>query len=226
MANYMIVVAGGQGMRMGADVPKQFLPLKGRPILMYTLERLHSYDADMRLILVLPKAQQAYWKQLCETHHFDIEHVIADGGDSRFQSSKNGLGLIADDEEGYVGIHDGVRPFVSLDTIRRCFDVAEDSYAAIPVMPVTSTLRYVDPRGAGNNVDRSLFREVQTPQVFDIALAKKAFDQPYRDTFTDDASVIESLGCRVSMVEGNRENIKITTPFDLKVAEAVLAGEG
>ena len=124
-----------------------------------------------------------------------------------------------------MAIHDGVRPFVSPEVIRRCFDAAREDYAAIPVMPVTDTLRYVD-RGHGNNVMRAHFRTVQTPQVFDISLARQAFAQPYRDSFTDDASVVESLGCQVTMVEGNRENIKLTTPFDLLVGEALCQLKG
>lgn len=179
----------------------------------------------MHLIVVLPKEQQEYWHKLCEEYHFTIPHEIADGGETRFESSKNGLALIPDDAEGLVGFHDGVRPFVSHDTIRRCIEMAEEEYTAIPVVPVTSTLRHIDPRGGGFNVDRSLYREVQTPQVFDITLARQAFNQPDRSQFTDDSSVIESLGCKVSIVEGNRENIKITTPFDLTVAEAIIRKE-
>lgn len=219
---YMIIVAGGHGTRMGSDIPKQFLKIDGKPILMRTLERFHEYDPEMHLIVVLPKEQQEYWHKLCEEYHFTIPHEIADGGETRFQSSKNGLALIPDDAEGLVGFHDGVRPFVSHDTIRRCIEMAEEEYTAIPVVPVTSTLRHIDPRGGGFNVDRSLYREVQTPQVFDITLARQAFNQPDRSQFTDDSSVIESLGCKVSIVEGNRENIKITTPFDLTVAEAII----
>lgn len=222
---YMIIVAGGHGTRMGSDIPKQFLKIDGKPILMRTLERFHEYDPEMHLIVVLPKEQQEYWHKLCEEYHFTIPHEIADGGETRFQSSKNGLALIPDDAEGLVGFHDGVRPFVSHDTIRRCIEMAEEEYTAIPVVPVTSTLRHIDPRGGGFNVDRSLYREVQTPQVFDITLARQAFNQPDRSQFTDDSSVIESLGCKVSIVEGNRENIKITTPFDLTIAEAIIRKE-
>lgn len=222
--NYMIIVAGGRGTRMGSDIPKQFLCVGGKPVLMLTLERFHAYDPSMELIVVLPKDQHDYWHSLCERYAFTIAHRIADGGETRFESSKNGLALIPDDADGLVGFHDGVRPFVSDATIRRCFETAEEEYTAIPVMPVTSTLRVVDPRGGGFTVDRSRYREVQTPQVFDIKLARQAFSQPYRPQFTDDASVVESLGCRVTTVEGNKENIKLTTPFDLKVAE-VLAGE-
>ncbi len=220
--NHVIIVAGGQGLRMGADVPKQFLPVGGRPILMRTIERFHAYDGAMNIILVLPESQQAYWRQLCRDHHFDIAHTVVDGGATRFESSRNGLDAIPEDADGLVGIHDGVRPFVSIDTIERCFDAAEDAYAAIPVLPVTDTLRYVDRLGGGKNVLRSDYRVVQTPQVFDVALARRAFRQPFRESFTDDASVVEALGCQVPMVEGNRENIKVTTPFDLIIAEALL----
>lgn len=221
MANYAIIVAGGKGLRMGSDTPKQFLPVGGRPVLMRTIDRFREADPELRIIVVLPREQQDYWRALCAEHAFTTEHVIADGGDTRFQSSKNGLALIPDGEEGLVAFHDGVRPFVSVDTITRCFDTAEETYAAIPVMPVTDTLRYIDKQGGGKNVQRADYRIVQTPQTFDIALAKQAFNQDYRDAFTDDASVIESLGCQVAMVEGNRENIKLTTPFDLLVGKMI-----
>lgn len=218
---YVIIVAGGKGLRMGSELPKQFMPIGGKPVLMYTIEQFLKYSPDINIIVVLPRNQQEFWNKLCEEHNFNIPHTIADGGESRFESSKNGLSLIPDNEQGVVAFHDGVRPFVSIDVIERCFDAARDDYAAIPVMPVTDTLRYVD-RGHGHNVERNNFRSVQTPQVFDISLAKQAFDQPYRPSFTDDATVIESLGCQVSMVEGNRENIKLTTPFDLQLAELLI----
>lgn len=219
--DYVIIVAGGKGLRMGSELPKQFMPIGGKPVLMYTIEQFLKYSPDINIIVVLPRNQQEFWNKLCEEHNFNIPHTIADGGESRFESSKNGLSLIPDNEQGVVAFHDGVRPFVSIDVIERCFDAARDDYAAIPVMPVTDTLRYVD-RGHGHNVERNNFRLVQTPQIFDISLAKQAFDQPYRPSFTDDATVIESLGCQVSMVEGNRENIKLTTPFDLQLAELLI----
>lgn len=208
---------------MGSGLPKQFLPIGGKPVLMRTIERFREYDPTLNIVLVLPKDQQGFWRGLCRKHDFSTPHRIADGGGTRFQSSKNGLALIPDDAEGIVAIHDGVRPFVSEDVIKRCFDAARDDYAAIPVMPVTETLRYTD-RGHSHNVPRDHFRSVQTPQCFDISLAKQAFNQPGRETFTDDASVIESLGCQVTMVEGNRENIKLTTPLDLKLAELLVSG--
>jgi len=220
--DYIIIVAGGKGMRMGSELPKQFIPIGGKPVLMHTITRFHTYDAALQIILVLPESQQTYWKSLCETHNFTIPHTIINGGATRFESAKNGLSAIPDDEEGLVGIHDGVRPFVSVSVIKECFETAREEYAAIPVLPVTDTIRYIDAHGGGRNVQRSDYRIVQTPQVFDISLLKRAFNQPYQDSFTDDASVVESLGCQVSMVEGNRENIKLTTPFDLKVAETLL----
>lgn len=221
--DYAIIVAGGHGTRMGSDIPKQFLPVGGRPVLMRTIERFHAYNGDMQIIVVLPKDQQEYWHQLCEEYHFTVPYILADGGATRFESSRNGLALVPDDADGVVAFHDGVRPFVSMDVIDRCFEMAREEYTAVPVVPVTDTLRHVDDRNNSSfTVDRKLFRAVQTPQVFDISLAKQAFNQPERKTFTDDASVVESLGVKVMTVEGNRENIKLTTPFDLKIAEVLV----
>lgn len=223
--DYVIIVAGGKGLRMGSDIPKQFLAVGGKPILMHTIERFHNYSQQLNIILVLPESQQAFWKHLCKEFRFDILHQTANGGDTRFQSSKNGLALIPDNEDGVVGFHDGVRPFVATSVIKACYEMAREEYAALPTYPVTETLRHVDSHGGGKNVMRSDYRIVQTPQVFDISLAKQAFSQGYKDCFTDDASVVESLGCQVAMVDGNRENIKITTPFDIKLAEVLLASE-
>jgi 2-C-methyl-D-erythritol 4-phosphate cytidylyltransferase len=220
--DYIIIVAGGKGLRMGSEIPKQFMSVGGKPILMRTIERFREYSEALNIIVVLPHEQQEYWHELCDKHHFTIKHTVVDGGDTRFASSKNGIAAIPDDEEGVAGIHDGVRPFVSVDVIDRCFEAAREEFAAIPVMPVTDTLRYVDKQGGGKNVMRSDYRIVQTPQVFDIGLLKQAFNQPYQESFTDDASVVENLGCSVDMVEGNRGNIKITTPFDLKIAESII----
>jgi 2-C-methyl-D-erythritol 4-phosphate cytidylyltransferase len=223
--DYIIIVAGGKGMRMGAEVPKQFLPIGGKPILMHTIESFHEYNPELEIILVLPKSQHEYWKQLCTEHNFNVSHTIINGGDTRFESSRNGLAAIPDEEIGVAGIHDGVRPFVSKEVIDNCFETARDDFAAIPVLPVTDTIRYVDKQGGGKNVMRSDYRVVQTPQVFDIQLLKQAYNADYQESFTDDASVVESLGCQATMVEGNRENIKITTPFDIIVAEALLKSQ-
>ena len=221
MSDYIIVVAGGKGLRMGGDIPKQFLPINGRPVLMRTLERFREYDEDINIILVLPKSQQDYWSQLCSEYDFHIPHKIADGGATRFHSVQNGLRLIPDTAQGIVGVHDGVRPFVSTDVIRHCYEAARVHKAVIPVTPVVETLRHINADGSGDNVLRSDYRLVQTPQTFDIQLLKQANKQQYRESFTDDASVVEGIGQKVTMVEGNRENIKITTPFDLIIAEAL-----
>lgn len=222
MTRYAIIVAGGKGLRIGTEVPKQFLSIAGKPVLMRTINRFRAYDAHIKIILVLPKEQQEYWRELCAEYHFIEDYQLADGGASRFQSCRNGLSMIPNDAEGLVGIHDGVRPFVSNEAISRCYDAAEKEKAVIPVLPVTDSLRFVGDSDKGRNVLRSDYRVVQTPQVFDIQLLKKAYNQPESTSFTDDASVVESIGQAVTMVEGNRENIKITTPFDLKVAEVLV----
>lgn len=222
MADYIIIVAGGKGLRMGGDIPKQFLPIHGKPVLMRTMERFHEYSEALRIILVLPKAQQEYWDTLCKEYAFDMDYQIADGGETRFHSVQNGLRMIPDDEQGVVGVHDGVRPFVSTEVIKRCYDTARTEKAVIPVTPVVETLRHINDNGSGSNVLRSEYRLVQTPQTFDIQLLKRANRQPYSETFTDDASVVEGIGQQVVMVEGNRENIKLTTPFDITIAEALL----
>lgn len=220
--DYAIIVAGGRGTRMGMDMPKQFIPVGGVPVLMRTVARFIDYDKNLKIILVLPRDQQDYWRQLCIRHHFDSRSVIADGGATRFHSVLGGLGLIPDDAEGVVGIHDGVRPFVTTEVIGRCYEAARSFGAAVPVTAVTETLRRVD-GNASVTAPRNEYRTVQTPQAFDIQLLKKAYMQPYRETFTDDASVVESIGRQITLVDGNRENIKITTPFDITIAEALLA---
>lgn len=219
MIRTALIVAGGKGLRMGSDLPKQFLPIGGKPVLMHTLEAFWRYDAEMRLILVLPEVQQEYWRQLCDKYQFRLPHTIANGGETRFHSVKNGLALSAD--EGLIGVHDGVRPFVSQEVIGRCYDRAVQEKAVVPVIDVVETVRHLTDTGS-ETVSRNDYKLVQTPQVFDAALLKQAYAQPYTPFFTDDASVVEAIGVPVCLVEGNRENIKITTPFDLKVATALL----
>ena len=219
---YVIVVAGGKGLRMGADIPKQFLPVHGKPLLMHTLTTFHTFDPSLHLILVLPKAQQAYWADLCRQYDFTLPHTVADGGETRFHSVKNGLDTI-DADEALVAVHDGVRPFVSPTVIADCFTAAEQQGAAIPVIPVVETVRQLD--GAGSTtVDRNRYRLVQTPQTFRLDILRAAYRQPYTEAFTDDASVVEAAGYAVTLVDGNRENIKITTPFDLRMAEMLCGG--
>ena len=219
--DYVIIVAGGKGLRMGSDIPKQFLPIGGRPVLMRTLERFRAYDADIQIILVLPEAQQAYWRELCEQYDFKVPYQLANGGPTRFHSVQNGLALVPDDAEGVVGVHDGVRPFPGIEVIRNCYQTAREKKAVIPVIPVVETVRHLEDEGSVT-VPRDDYRLVQTPQTFDIQLLKAANRQPFNDGFTDDASVVESYGHPITLVEGNRENIKITTPYDLKIAEVLI----
>ena len=219
MCRTALIVAGGKGLRMGSELPKQFLPIGGKPVLMRTLEAFHRFDEKMQIILVLPREQQDFWRELCEEHGFDIKHLIADGGETRFHSVKNGLALV--NGSGVVGIHDGVRPFVSQEVIARCFREAVVRKAVIPVIDVVETVRHLTESGS-ETVSRNDYKLVQTPQVFDADLLKRAYEQEFTPFFTDDASVVEAMGVPVYLVEGNRENIKITTPFDLKVASALL----
>lgn len=233
--DYIIIVAGGKGLRMGGDIPKQFLPIGGKPILMRTLERFRAYSETLQIILVLPKDQHDYWLQLCKEYHFPLPstgeaekglYLMTDGGETRFHSVQHGLALIPDDAQGVVGVHDGVRPFPSIEVIRNCYETARTAKAVIPVIPVVETLRHVESEefrsSLSKTVPRSDYRLVQTPQTFDIQLLKAANQQPYNDNFTDDASVVESYGYPITLVEGNRENIKITTPYDLKIAEVLI----
>ena len=228
-SDYVIIVAGGKGLRMGSDIPKQFLPIGGKPVLMRTIERFREYAEDLQIILVLPEAQQDYWRQLCEQYHFEVDYMLANGGETRFHSVQNGLALIPDDAQGVVGVHDGVRPFPSIEVIRNCYETARTAKAVIPVIPVVETVRHLDNAQctmhnaqSSHTVPRSDYRLVQTPQTFDIQLLKAANRQPYNDGFTDDASVVESFGYEITLVEGNRENIKITTPYDMKIAEVLI----
>lgn len=216
----VLIVAGGKGLRMGGEIPKQFLPVGGKPVLMRTIEAFYQYDPLINIILVLPGEQQDYWKELCKEYFFTIPCKLADGGETRFRSVKNGLAFVCDD--GLVGVHDGVRPFVSQEVIIRCFSVAEKEHAVIPVVEMVETVRCLCNSNKSVTVNRDNYRLVQTPQVFSASLLKKAYTQPYSCNFTDDASVVEALGENICLVEGNRENIKLTTPFDLKIAEALL----
>ena len=220
--NYVVIVAGGKGLRMGGDVPKQFLLLGGKPVLMRTIERFHAFDAQLQIILVLPPDHQGYWHELCLAHHFKLPYLLADGGATRFESVRNGLALIPNDAQGVVAVHDGVRPMVSVKVIERCFAMACKTQAVIPVTPVVETLRQIMPDGASQTVNRDAYRLVQTPQTFDLQLLKQAYQQPYSTAFTDDASVVEALGHSINLVKGNRENIKITTPLVLSIGEIIL----
>lgn len=219
--NAVIIVAGGKGLRMGGDIPKQFLPIGGKPILMHTIDRFLQYDASMEVVLVLPESQQEYWHSLCEQYQFSQPYTLANGGEARFHSVKNGLAKVSPDAT-LIGVHDGVRPFVSLDTIRAAYEEAGRSEAVVPVIDVVETVRHIRGEKESETVPRSDYKLVQTPQVFSAYLLRKAYHQPYTEFFTDDASVVERFGHPVTLVSGNRENIKITTPFDLTIANALV----
>jgi len=217
-----IIVAGGKGLRMQADIPKQFIELCGKPVLMYTLEAFHRYNTSIQLIVVLPATQIDFWKFLCKKHYFELNHKIVSGGQTRYQSVKNGLKVI--NESAMIAVHDGVRPFVSIQTIARCFEDADKYGSAIPVMDLEESIRQVDESGS-LSIDRTSYKLVQTPQVFNSEILKKAYEQSFSPLFTDDASVVEALGTKIHLVEGNRENIKITTGFDIVLAETILKFE-
>ena len=220
MKRYAVIVAGGSGTRMGAEIPKQFIEVGGRPILMHTLEVFKRFDEDIQIILVLPESQIGYWKNLCDSFKFNIPHKLTKGGETRYHSVKNGLSLIR--ESGIVGVHDGVRPFVSVATLKKTYETAGKLGNAVPVTDAFESVRQVTYSG-NKALDRSSVKLVQTPQVFTSEQIFRAYEQPYRNTFTDDASVAEAAGFTINLVPGNRENIKITTPFDLKTAEMLLA---
>ena len=242
MKKYAIIVAGGKGLRMGGELPKQFIPVEGRPVLMHTLDTFQACDSSIEIILVLPRDHQPYWQELCREYQFAVPHRIADGGATRFHSVQNGLALV-DAPEALVAVHDGVRPFVSHEVINRCYQEAGQYGAVVPVIPVVETVRQLIEEddsacrreivncqlsivNSGSvTVPRDAYRLVQTPQTFSASLLRRAYEQPYCDAFTDDASVVEALGHAVHLVEGNRENIKLTTPFDLTVACALVRAD-
>ena len=223
MKKYLIVVAGGKGTRMGGEMPKQFQLLDGKPIIMITLERLHAIDPTMQLILVLPAEHIELWKELCKEYSFAVPLLLTNGGSTRFHSVQNGLAQVDDIEEALVGVHDGVRPFVSAKVLDDCFREAWTHGAAIPMINVQDSLRHiVGVNGVTEVVPRDRYRLVQTPQIFKLSLLRRAYEQRFIESFTDDASVVEALGEQVVGVEGNSENIKLTTPFDLMVAKTLI----
>jgi 2-C-methyl-D-erythritol 4-phosphate cytidylyltransferase len=220
MQLYVVIVAGGTGKRMGVDTPKQFLELAGRPVLMHTIERFRTFNETIEIITVLPENQLRHWNELQNKYSFNIPHTLVKGGQERFFSVKKGLQFV--DTPGLVAIHDGVRPLVSAETIKRCFDAAEKYGNAIPVVSPGDSLRMVSEQGS-RPVNRLNIKQIQTPQVFDAELIKKAYLQEYNPDFTDDATVLEKTGNKIQLVEGNRENIKITNPEDLFIAQTLLS---
>ena len=224
---YAIIVAGGKGLRMGGDIPKQFMLLESRPVLMHTIQAFYGYDSAIRIFLVLPHEQKAYWEKLCAGYDFSVPHQTVSGGETRFHSVKNGLAAI---EKGslsgtnaLIGVHDGVRPLVDRELISSVYEQADSSGAAFPAIPVTDSVRKLaDDLQTTVPVDRSRYFSVQTPQVFKVGILFEAYRQTFDPRFTDDVSVVEASGiCRPVMVEGSRRNIKITAPADLIIAQAL-----
>lgn len=221
-----IIVAGGSGRRMGAGIPKQFLPLGGRPVLLRTMEAIAAAVPEAETVVVLPAAHIGTLHELCERFGCTVRYRATAGGASRFESVEAGLKALPDDCS-LIAVHDGVRPLVTADMIRRGLDCARTNRTAVPVIPVTDTIREVTAEGSSHTIDRSKLRAVQTPQIFDGELLRRA----YRDAaamndksrFTDDASVVEHFGTAISLYEGSRENLKLTTPADMTIAEAILS---
>jgi 2-C-methyl-D-erythritol 4-phosphate cytidylyltransferase len=218
MQKSVIIVAGGLGMRMNSDLPKQFMIVAGKPVLMHTLLKFYHFDQKLNIVLVLPREHIETWNLLCSQHRFFIPHQIETGGSERFFSVKNGFKHI--DEKGIVAIHDGVRPLVSGELIQHSFDAAAKFGSAIPVTKPPESVRKVDSSNS-HPVDRDHYRLVQTPQTFKASLILEAYELAWKPQFTDDATVLEAAGHQVHLIEGAPENIKITRPSDLIFAEAL-----
>jgi 2-C-methyl-D-erythritol 4-phosphate cytidylyltransferase len=220
MDQYVVIVAGGSGKRMGMDIPKQFLELAGRPVLMHTIERFREYNESIEIITVLPENQLRFWTELQRKYSFDVPHTLVKGGSKRFISVRHGLEFV--NTPGLVAIHDGVRPLVRIETIKRCFETAEKYGNAVPVISPADSLR-LEEEDKSIPVNRMFIKQVQTPQVFDADKIKRAYLQDFDPSFTDDATVLERTGEKIHLVDGNRENIKITNPEDLFIAQTLLS---
>lgn len=225
MKFYAIIVAGGMGSRMLSTIPKQFLLLNGTPVLMHTLQAFYNSHQRPQLIVVLPADFHSYWEQLCLTHNFTISHQLVSGGETRFQSVKNGLDVIADNEETLIAIHDAVRPLTSREIIDESYQNAAKYGNAVTAVKSRDSVRQIK-----NDTSVALTREeiylIQTPQTFQSAQLKKAYQQPYSSSFTDDASVVEAAGMDITLINGDYQNIKITFPEDIAIAELLLKMQG
>lgn len=215
-----VIVAGGKGYRVGGELPKQFLLIGGKPMLMHTINAFYLFNKEMRIIVVLPKEFVSLWQQLCSEHHFTINHKIVVGGETRFHSVKNGLNEVA--TEDIVAIHDGARPFVSPELIQKCYkDSSENQCGVIPVIEEVNSVRKLTDKGS-EIIDRSQLKLVQTPQVFPAHLLKSAYELQYDPSYTDDASVAEKYGVNIKLIPGEYTNIKITTSLDIVLAEQIV----
>ena len=217
-SEFAIIVAGGEGTRMQSDIPKQFLELNGVPVLMHTINVFYSYSSDITIILVLPKSEFDYWNTLCHEYQFDVPIILQEGGETRFHSVRNGLEKI--NKNGLVAIHDAVRPLVNERIIHESFKLAETSGSAIASVNLIESLRKVK-ENSSCSVDRTKYKMIQTPQTFKVDIIKEAYEQPYKTIFTDDASVAENFGIKISLFDGDHRNIKITTKEDLIMAESL-----
>jgi 2-C-methyl-D-erythritol 4-phosphate cytidylyltransferase len=215
----VIFVAGGTGTRMGSPLPKQFLTLNNTPILIHTLRNFFSFNRNFEMIVVMHHDYISFWKDLCLQFEDVPEHTVVAGGEERFHSVRNGIEAVSSDVE-HIAIHDAVRPLVSHETLTRCFNTLNEHNAVVPAIPINDSIREV--HGIFNkSVDRSMYKRIQTPQCFESTVLKEAYSKPFSPLFTDDASVVEANGHSVFLVEGNLENIKITSPIDLIVGESL-----
>jgi len=220
--NYVIIVAGGSGSRMQSVVPKQFLLLRGKPVLMHTIEAFHYSDAKPNVILVLPSNFHAYWEQLRNEHDFHIPHQVVNGGETRFQSVKNALDIIGGEEEALVAVHDAVRPLTSKKIIDRSYVFAAEHGNAITAVKSRDSVRQLK-NGISGHLRRDEIYLIQTPQTFKFSQLKKAYLHPFDPKFTDDASVVEQAGFQIHLIEGSYQNIKITFPEDIAIAETLFS---
>ncbi len=219
MNENVIIVAGGKGLRMGKNLPKQFIPINGKPVLMRTIDAFYNYNPDIRIVIVLSEDYTEYWKKICTEYDYKIPHQTAIGGNTRFHSVKNGLELVG---SGLIAVHDAARPFVSKELIANAFKKAAEDKAVIPIIDATDSLREITEENTSRIIDRTRIKLVQTPQIFESDLLKTAYKAEYTDNFTDDSSVVESFGVAISLIKGESTNIKITTAFDLEIAEVIL----
>lgn len=217
---YAIIMAGGSGARMGANVPKQLLEIEGKPILRYTIEKFLSLPFEVKIILVMNKDAKLLWREYCKRGEFAFPHILAEGGITRFHSVKNGLKYV--EPGGIVAVHDGVRPFISKEKLIESYRLAEERGSAVLYTKAVESMREEDGNGGYKYVDRSRYISVQTPQVFSSDVLLESYRQPFSTEFTDDASVVEKAGHPLCFCEGTRFNIKITTPEDMDLARAIV----
>lgn len=221
MPDYAIILAGGKGQRLGGSIPKQFLPILGKPMLIHSIHAFLKAIPNISIIVIVPESNIEFWEEISVAHQLEGDIKIAFGGEERFHSVKNGLDLVPDDANGIVGVHDAARALIDVDTIKRCYEHARSQGSAIPVVPMKDSIRYGN-RNDNKAVPRDQYQLVQTPQCFDINMLKQAYLANYQSSFTDDASVYEAIGEKVHLVEGHEENIKLTWPRDMIMAEIIL----